>query len=350
MKRFAHAAIILTLALTLGAVNAKAQLIAERLYCGFGRSIPVTADAPATKGSVEVVLCSWQGMELERAPILPGPIDLAPLLPRIWFDKSRQVRLVQLTVAGEPLGSPLVLQPLLTQPKAALDPRADPARPAILFTPPPKDQDILSGLRVYPLRHARLTTTAGPVVVRLRPDAAANTAFHFRTLVEGGFYTEVPFHRVVPTGRDGHPFVIQTGDPTDTGNGSAGFHIDLEPSTLAHDLGVVSMARDIDPNTGSAQFFIALSRSGTARLDGAYCAFGEVIEGIDAVRAIAKTPLKPGTSEPVQPPVLTSAELIPAPGIRPIKPASTGSPAGTAPAQTTPASPRQPDQPPSPPR
>ncbi len=317
------AAIAIAIALAARAPHAAAQLIAERLYCGIGRSIPVSADAPATRGSVEVVLCSWQGMELQRAPILPGAIDLAPLLPRIWTDASRQVRLVQLTVAGQPLGSPLVLQPMLTPVRASLDSRADPARPAVVFTPPDKADDVYSGLRVYAQRDVKLTTTEGDVLIRLRPDAAPNTAFAFRHLVEGGFYTDVTFHRIVPAGRDGNPFVIQAGDPTATGSGSFGMNIDLEPSTLSHDLNVVSMARDAEPNTNSSQFFIALSRAGTARLDGAYCAFAQVIDGLTAVQAIAKAPLTAGTDKPVRPPVILTAQLVPSAPLAPVKPAGT---------------------------
>ena len=50
------------------------------------------------------------------------------------------------------------------------------------------------------------------------------------------------------------------------------------------------MARSQDPNSAGSQFFICLGRDHCQHLDGQYTAFGQVIEGMDAVRAIAATP------------------------------------------------------------
>jgi len=171
-----------------------------------------------------------------------------------------------------------------------------------------------SGFRSYVEQDVRLETTEGTLRVALRPDEAPATAWNFRRLAAGGLYDGLPFHRVVPVDREGRPFVIQGGDPAGDGEGGPGERIAMEPSALEHDFGVVSMARDDHPDSAGSQFFIALSRAGTARLDGQYCAFGAVVAGAPVIRAIAATELAdPATGRPADPPMVVSAELVPAP-------------------------------------
>ena len=149
------------------------------------------------------------------------------------------------------------------------------------------------------------------MVFRLRPDVAPNTVWHIRELARGGFYTDIPFHRILPTHRSGKPFVIQAGDPTGSGSGGPGVFIDLEPSDLEHKFGVLSMARTGDPDTNGSQFFVALSREATVHLNGLYTAFGEAISGADAIIAIEQTPLADARmGSPVEAPRIISAELI----------------------------------------
>jgi peptidyl-prolyl cis-trans isomerase B (cyclophilin B) len=119
-------------------------------------------------------------------------------------------------------------------------------------------------------------------------------------------------HRVVAALANGSPFVIQAGDPTGTGAGGPGYNFDLEKSTLPHDYGVVSMARSSDPNSNGSQFFICLSRSGTAFLDGRYTAFGEAVRGADAITAIKDVEVGQN-DRPVDPPLINSARTVPAP-------------------------------------
>ncbi len=84
------------------------------------------------------------------------------------------------------------------------------------------------------------------------------------------------------------------GDPTGTGAGGPGYFIDLEDSNLPHDFGVISMARSGDPNSNGSQVFLCLSRGGTEFLDGRYTTFGQSIQGADAIRAIADSPVGQG--------------------------------------------------------
>jgi peptidyl-prolyl cis-trans isomerase B (cyclophilin B) len=127
----------------------------------------------------------------------------------------------------------------------------------------------------------------GKMVAELYPDVAPNTVNNFISLVKGGFYNGLIFHRVIPG------FMIQGGCPQGTGTGGPGYSIKGEfshnrvPNDLAHDRGVLSMARAMHPNSAGSQFFIMVERA--PHLDGEYAAFGKVIEGMEVADAIVST-------------------------------------------------------------
>src|SRR5258705_13851488 len=93
----------------------------------------------------------------------------------------------------------------------------------------------------------------------------------------------------------------------------------MEPSTLAHDFGVLSMARLVrDPNSAGSQFFICLSREGTASFDHHYTGFRQVVAGAEVIQALAAVPIPaPAANQvrdrPIDPPVIKSARLEDAP-------------------------------------
>ena len=133
-----------------------------------------------------------------------------------------------------------------------------------------------------------ITMENGKVIkAELYPDVAPNTVANFVTLVRKGFYNGLIFHRVIPG------FMIQGGDPTGTGMGGPGYRIAGEfrlngfKNDLKHTRGVLSMARSMHPDSAGSQFFIM--HEDAPHLDGQYAAFGKVIEGMDAVDAIANT-------------------------------------------------------------
>ena len=136
-------------------------------------------------------------------------------------------------------------------------------------------------------RIANFDTTMGKFRVELFEDKAPVTTKNFVDLIEKGFYDGVIFHRVIDN------FMIQGGDPTGTGRGGPRYTIKDEfHRELKHDAaGVLSMA-NAGPNTGGSQFFITLVP--TAWLDNKHAVFGKVIEGMDVVKAIDKTPVLPG--------------------------------------------------------
>ncbi len=124
--------------------------------------------------------------------------------------------------------------------------------------------------------------------VELYPEIAPKTVANFEKLVKEGFYDGLIFHRVIPG------FMIQGGDPQGTGMGGAKENIVGEfaanghKNELRHTRGVLSMARAMNPNSASSQFFIM--HADAPHLDGQYAAFGKVIEGIEAVDRIASVP------------------------------------------------------------
>jgi cyclophilin family peptidyl-prolyl cis-trans isomerase len=128
---------------------------------------------------------------------------------------------------------------------------------------------------------ATLHTNQGDITLRLFAAEAPLAVNSFLFLAGEGFYDGVIFHRVVPG------FVIQGGDPTGTGRGGPGysFRDELEGAGK-YRRGILAMA-NAGPNTNGSQFFICL---GDLKLPHQYTIFGEVVEGMEAVDAIAAIP------------------------------------------------------------
>jgi len=133
-----------------------------------------------------------------------------------------------------------------------------------------------------------ITMENGDVMkAELYPDLAPNTVNNFISLIKKGYYDGIIFHRVI------NGFMIQGGCPDGTGMGGPGYCIKGEFSQngftndLKHAPGVLSMARTMAPDSAGSQFF--LMHKNSPHLDGAYAAFGKVIEGLDVVDKIATT-------------------------------------------------------------
>ncbi|WP_195283056.1 peptidylprolyl isomerase [Harryflintia acetispora] len=126
--------------------------------------------------------------------------------------------------------------------------------------------------------------SGGKIVAELYPEIAPNTVNNFISLVRKGFYDGTIFHRVIPG------FMIQGGDPEGTGMGGPGYCIAGEFSqngfqnALAHEKGVLSMARAMNPDSAGSQFFIMVARA--PHLDGQYAAFGKVTDGIEEAERV----------------------------------------------------------------
>ena len=163
---------------------------------------------------------------------------------------------------------------------------------------------------------AVMETSLGTIRIRFFPEQAPLAVENFLTLAQEGYYDGVSFHRVI----DG--FMIQSGDPTGTGAGGTsiytdvvgnrGYFADEFSDQLFHFRGALAMANSGSDTNGS-QFFIVQAPSlndtgkdtlasgdtpkqaaekyraegGTPWLDGQHTVFGQVIEGMEVVDAIA---------------------------------------------------------------
>lgn len=194
----------------------------------------------------------------------------------------------------------------------------------------------------------RLETTAGNIRIALS-DLTPVHRDNFLILVEKGYYDGVLFHRVI------EDFMIQTGDPDSKGapkdsllgNGGPGYTLPAEIvfPELFHIRGSVAAARegdDVNPEfrSSGSQFYIVWGRKltpggmkkaishlkekgieldkfmisdyqmygGTPHLDGTYTVFGEVIEGLDIVETIQKSPTD-ANDRPVEDVIILHAKV-----------------------------------------
>ncbi len=152
-----------------------------------------------------------------------------------------------------------------------------------------------------------ITMEDGSVIkAELYPEIAPESVNNFISLINKKFYDGLTFHRVI------YGFMIQGGCPQGTGTGGPGYHIKGEFSqngfenNLKHTPGVLSMARSMFPNSAGSQFF--LMHKDAPHLDGAYAAFGKVIEGMDVVNKIAETDTD-YSDKPLTPQVMKSVTV-----------------------------------------
>lgn len=151
----------------------------------------------------------------------------------------------------------------------------------------------------------------GKITVALDPDSAPITVDNFVKLVKDGFYDGLTFHRIM------EGFMMQGGDPEGTGMGGSEKTIKGEFSqngvqnNLSHTRGAISMARSMDPDSASSQFFIVHKDS--QFLDGQYACFGYVTEGIEVVDKVCKDAQPTddnGTIPKENQPVINSIKIV----------------------------------------
>ncbi|GEK34996.1 peptidylprolyl isomerase [Kurthia sibirica] len=144
------------------------------------------------------------------------------------------------------------------------------------------------------------------IIIELEPKVAPNTVANFIALANSGFYDGLLFHRII----DG--FMIQGGDPQGNGSGGPDYTIKGEftnndfDNKLAHERGVISMARSQDKDSAGSQFFIMQADS--ENLNNEYAAFGKVTSGMTTVDKIAKSP-KNSADKPNEDQVMVSVKV-----------------------------------------
>lgn len=182
---------------------------------------------------------------------------------------------------------------------------------------------------------AVMHTNMGDVEIKLFPEHAPKTVENFTTHAKNGYYNGLIFHRVIKD------FMIQGGDPTGTGMGGEsiwGNSFEDEFTPKLHNLrGALCMA-NAGPNTNGSQFFIVQASDvpanmldqmkdladngfppeiaeayaklgGTPWLDFRHTVFGQVVNGMDTVDAIANTNVG-ANDKPVNDVVINSIDII----------------------------------------
>ncbi len=181
---------------------------------------------------------------------------------------------------------------------------------------------------------AVLHTSYGDITVQFFEDIAPKAVENFVTHSKDGYYDDLIFHRVI------NNFMIQTGDPTGTGNGGESIWGDpfgWELSDNAYNLrGALCMANKSADNTNGSQFYIVQAGvvdettfsiyesygysftdkqkelygqyGGAPWLDGAYTVFGQVIDGMDVVDEIAAVKVN-NDDRPLEDVILESVEI-----------------------------------------
>lgn len=182
---------------------------------------------------------------------------------------------------------------------------------------------------------AVMHTNMGDIEIKLFPEKAPKTVENFTTHAKNGYYNGLIFHRVI------NDFMIQGGDPTGTGMGGEsiwGNSFEDEFTPELHNLrGALCMA-NAGPNTNGSQFFIVQAKEvpqnmldqmkdladngfppeiaeayaemgGTPWLDFRHTVFGQVVNGMDTVDAIAET--KVGANDkPVNDVIINTIDII----------------------------------------
>lgn len=196
----------------------------------------------------------------------------------------------------------------------------------------------MSCLQLEPVKSgdtvAVMHTNMGDIQIKLFPEKAPKTVENFTTHAKNGYYNGIVFHRVIKD------FMIQGGDPTATGMGGEsiwGHSFEDEFTPELHNLrGALCMA-NAGPNTNGSQFFIVEAREvpanmleqmrdladrgfpeeiteayatmgGTPWLDFRHTVFGQVVEGMDTVDAIANVEVA-AADKPVNDVVINSIEI-----------------------------------------
>lgn len=142
--------------------------------------------------------------------------------------------------------------------------------------------------------YVRMETTQGDIRLKMMPEIAPMHVTSFLYLTRLGFFDGLTFHRVIPG------FMAQGGCPLGTGTGSPGYRFagEFSPKARHNRPGLLSMA-NAGPGTDGSQFFITFVP--TPHLDDRHSIFGEVVEGMETLKAMEKLGSRTGkTAEPIK--------------------------------------------------
>ena len=200
----------------------------------------------------------------EHLKEIPPGIHVPPIHPQRYMDVAP---LPRPTFSGKP---------------SAPDPQNILVRPRLR----PTTSALMDGPMLGPHPRVRIRTTKGTFTVTLYPEWAPLTVENFLNLTNRGYYDGLRWFRIVPD------FVVQTGDPSDNGEGDAGYTIPAEENPLEQRSYVISMGLNYagsNPIRDSAgtQFYITLSPQ--LHLDRDFTVFGEVTSGFDVLGRLVES-------------------------------------------------------------
>jgi peptidyl-prolyl cis-trans isomerase B (cyclophilin B) len=147
-------------------------------------------------------------------------------------------------------------------------------------------------------------TSCGSFTVTLDQKLAPKTTASLVALANDGYFDDTIFHRVVSG------FVIQGGDPTQSGSGGPGYStVDVPPSDAEYTKGVVAMAKSQveAPGTSGSQYFVVTGED--AGLPPDYAVVGTVTDGMDTVERIDALGIRGGDGPPTKPIVVSSVTV-----------------------------------------
>lgn len=162
--------------------------------------------------------------------------------------------------------------------------------------------------------YVEMTTNKGNITLELNPEKAPNTVGNFVQYVVDGYYNGLIFHRVIPN------FMIQGGGwdkdlvPKNTRDS-----VNIESNNgLKNEKGTIAMARTMDPDSATSQFFINTIDNDFLNYTGphnpGYTVFGQVVDGMDVVATIEKvqttTHGRGREDVPVEPVIIEKMSLI----------------------------------------
>ena len=179
---------------------------------------------------------------------------------------------------------------------------AEPAKveaPALAFNP-----DSLAEEPIF-----NIVTSKGTIKIKLYKETPLHRD-NFVKLASERFYNNILFHRVIKG------FMVQVGDPLTKdasadpakyGTGGPGYTIPAEIlPQFTHKKGALAAARKGDKanparESSGSQFYVVEDEAGCSHLDGQYTIFGETLEGLEVIDAIAAEPVTEGKNAPLNP-------------------------------------------------
>ncbi|KAB0795628.1 hypothetical protein PPYR_12467 [Photinus pyralis] len=166
-------------------------------------------------------------------------------------------------------------------------------------------EDLVRYSRVKKKGYVRLVTNIGPLNLELHCDIVPKTCENFLRHCDNGYYDGTKFHRSI------RHFMIQGGDPTDSGQGGKSiwgkpFEDEFRPNLTHTGRGVLSMANS-GKNTNGSQFFITFRSC--KHLDNKHTIFGRLVGGMDTLTIMERIEVD-NQDRPIEDIIIVKAQIF----------------------------------------